>query len=118
MPAGQSGKKTILITAGPTIEPIDPVRYISNYSTGMMGYEIAKAAKKRGYKVVLVSGPVLLKVPKGIKCVSVGTASEMRKAVFKFFKSADCVIMAAAVSDFQPVSFSEKKIKKSAKKEI
>jgi phosphopantothenoylcysteine decarboxylase/phosphopantothenate--cysteine ligase len=109
-------KKTILITAGPTIEPIDPIRYISNYSTGVMGYEIAKVARKRGYKVVLISGPTSLKAPKGVRLISVKTAFEMRRAVFKFFGLADCVIMAAAVSDFYPVSFSKKKIKKITKK--
>ena len=111
-------KKTILITAGPTIEPIDPVRYISNYSTGVMGYEIAKVARKRGYKVMLISGPTSLKAPKGVRLISVKTAFEMRKAVFKFFGLADCVIMAAAVSDFHPVSFSKKKIKKLTKKKF
>ena len=113
-----SARKTILITAGPTIEPLDPVRYLSNYSTGRMGYEIAKAAKKRGYKVILVSGPTSIKPPKGIRFVPVRTAVEMKRAAFKFFKGADCVIMAAAVSDFRPARFCRKKIKKLSKKAL
>ncbi len=113
-----SARKTILITAGPTIEPLDPVRYLSNYSTGRMGYEIAKAAKKRGYKVILISGPTSIKPPEGIRFIPVRTAVEMKKAAFKFFKSADCAIMAAAVSDFRPAQFYRKKIKKLSKKAL
>jgi len=110
-------QKTFLITAGPTIEPIDPVRYISNYSTGEMGYAIAKAAKNKGHKVILVSGPTRLQPPKGVKFIPVKTALEMRKAVLGAFGRADCVIMTAAVSDFRPAAFSGKKLKKGAKKE-
>lgn len=109
-------KKTILITAGPTIEFIDPIRYLSNYSTGRMGFELAKVAKKRNYKVILISGPTPLPIPKGVRFISIKTALDMRKEVFKFFKYTDCVVMAAAVSDFRPASFSEKKIKKLSKK--
>jgi phosphopantothenoylcysteine decarboxylase/phosphopantothenate--cysteine ligase len=109
-------KKTILITAGPTIELIDPIRYLSNYSTGRMGFELAKAAKKRNYRVILISGPTPLTIPKGVRFISIKTALDMKKEVFKFFKHADCVIMAAAVSDFRPASFSVKKIKKLSKK--
>ncbi len=112
-----SRRKTILITAGPTVEPIDPVRYISNYSTGEMGYALAKAAKGKGYKVILISGPVFLDRPKGVKFIPVKTVLEMRKAVLKFFRQADCVIMTAAVADFRPAKFSSEKIKKEAKKE-
>ena len=107
-----SAEKTILITAGPTIEPIDPIRYISNYSTGRMGYEIARAAKKRGNRVTLISGPTKLAAPKGVRFIPVKTAAGMKREAFKFFKHADCVIMTAAVSDFRPVSFSWQKIKK------
>ncbi|MBU4377294.1 MAG: phosphopantothenoylcysteine decarboxylase [Candidatus Omnitrophica bacterium] len=109
--------KTFLITAGPTIEPIDPVRYISNYSTGEMGYALAVAAKKRGNKVVLISGPTALKPPKGIKFIPVKTAFEMRRAVLRHFRGADCVIMTAAVADFRPADFSGEKLKKGTKKE-
>ncbi len=110
-------KKTFLITAGPTVEPIDPVRYISNYSTGEMGYALAKASKNKGHKVILVSGPTALKPPKGVRFIPVKTALEMRKAVLRSFNGADCVIMAAAVADFRPAAFSEKKLKKGTKKE-
>ncbi|MFH0840276.1 MAG: phosphopantothenoylcysteine decarboxylase [Candidatus Omnitrophota bacterium] len=109
--------KTFLITAGPTIEPIDPVRYISNYSTGEMGYKLAAAARKRGNKVVLISGPTKLLPPKGVKFIPVKTALEMRKAVLRYFRGADCVIMTAAVADFRPADFSGKKLKKGAKEE-
>ncbi|HPS20583.1 MAG TPA: phosphopantothenoylcysteine decarboxylase [Candidatus Omnitrophota bacterium] len=104
--------KTILITAGPTQEPIDPVRYISNRSTGMMGYEIAKAAKKAGFKVCLISGPVFLPVPKVNKFIPVLTADDMRKAIKKNIRGTDVIIMAAAVCDFRPEKVSGKKIKK------
>ena len=109
-------KKTILITAGPTIEPIDPIRYLSNYSTGRMGFELAGAAKKRNYKVILISGPTLLTVPDGVRFISIKTALDMKREVFRFFKRADCVVMTAAISDFRPVSVSKKKIKKISKK--
>lgn len=110
-------KKTILITAGPTIEPIDPVRYISNYSTGEMGYALARAAIYKGHKVILISGPTALRPPKSAKFIPVDTALEMRKAVLRYFEQADCVIMTAAVADFRPAAFSAKKLKKSSKKE-
>ena len=114
--AKPSNRKTILITAGPTIEPIDPVRFISNYSTGEMGYALAAAAKRRGNRVVLVSGPTALSKPGGVKFVPVVTALEMKAAVERYFKAADCVIMTAAVADFRPAGFSGKKVKKKDKK--
>jgi phosphopantothenoylcysteine decarboxylase/phosphopantothenate--cysteine ligase len=104
--------KHILVTAGPTREKIDPVRYISNYSTGTFGYEIACAAKRRGLSVTLVSGPTLLAIPKGVKFVSVESARDMRKAVLKFLTWSDCVIMAAAVSDWRPKYSARRKMKK------
>jgi phosphopantothenoylcysteine decarboxylase/phosphopantothenate--cysteine ligase len=110
-------KKTFLITAGPTVEPIDPVRFISNYSTGAMGYELAKAAQERGHRVILISGPTALRPPKGAEFVPVKTAREMAKAASRHFRRADCVIMAAAVADFRPAVFSARKLKKSLKKE-
>ena len=109
-----SGTKTILITSGPTIEPLDPVRYLSNYSTGKMGHELAKTARKMGYRVIFISGPTTLGAPKGVKLIPVKTAVEMKKAVLKSFARADCAIMAAAVSDFRPV-FRKNKIKKGSK---
>ncbi|MEK6545659.1 MAG: bifunctional phosphopantothenoylcysteine decarboxylase/phosphopantothenate--cysteine ligase CoaBC [Nitrospinota bacterium] len=104
--------KTILITAGPTCEPIDPVRFISNPSSGKMGYAIARAAKMRGGDVVLISGPTGIPVPSGIKFISVSSAADMRREVLKEFKKSDISIMAAAVSDFTPENYSDKKIKK------
>ena len=102
----------ILITAGPTREFIDPVRFISNPSTGHMGYALAKAAKKRNHKVTVISGPVNLKPPKGIKITNTVAAAEMFKAVRRQFKKADCLIMSAAVCDFKPRQPHEHKIKK------
>lgn len=104
--------KRILVTAGPTREPIDPVRYISNLSTGLMGYKIAEEAVKRGHKVSLITGPVEIQPPKEIEVVNVVTAREMQKEVNKKVKKCDCIIMAAAVCDFRPEAESESKIKK------
>ncbi|MDP3786402.1 MAG: phosphopantothenoylcysteine decarboxylase [Candidatus Omnitrophota bacterium] len=102
----------ILITAGPTREFIDPVRFISNSSTGFLGYELAKAALRRGHKVTLISGPTPLTPPKGVKFVPVITALEMRAAVNRFYPSSDCLIMSAAVADYRPAAPVGKKIKK------
>jgi len=102
----------ILITAGPTQEPIDPIRFISNYSTGAMGFYLAQEAKAKRHQVVLVSGPVSLKPPPGVKVTSVTTAQEMLKAVKKHFSWCDALIMSAAVCDFKPQKFSQAKLKK------
>jgi phosphopantothenoylcysteine decarboxylase/phosphopantothenate--cysteine ligase len=102
------GRK-VLITAGPTVEDIDPVRYISNRSSGKMGYALAEAARNRGAEVVLVSGPTSLEFP---NAVHVRTTEEMRAAVFQNVKGADVVIKAAAPLDFRPKSVSPQKIKK------
>ena len=110
--------KHILVTAGPTREKIDPVRYISNYSTGRIGYEIASAAKSRGLSVTLVSGPTLLKVPEGVNFVPVESAEDMRRAVLKFIKRSDCVIMTAAVADWRPKYSAKRKIKKGGARSI
>jgi len=110
--------KKILIGAGPTREKIDPVRFISNYSTGSFGYEIAKEAMRKGLSVTLVSGPTTLKAPAGIKFIGVESSLDMRRAILAEFKKADCVVMAAAVVDWRPVYFAKRKIKKSAKKTI
>ncbi|MBL7071498.1 MAG: phosphopantothenoylcysteine decarboxylase [Candidatus Omnitrophica bacterium] len=108
-------RKTILITAGPTIEPLDPVRFLSNHSTGRMGFELARQAKRKRYKVILISGPTALVPPKGIRFVRIKDARQMKKEVLRFFKRADCVIMTAAVSDFRPAAVSKQKIKKASK---
>ena len=103
---------TVLVTAGPTREMIDPVRFLSNRSTGRMGYAIAEAAERRGAKVVLVSGPVALPVPAGVQLVPVVSTQDMFKAVTENAKTADVVIQAAAPADFTPESVSSQKIKK------
>nr|WP_319392837.1 bifunctional phosphopantothenoylcysteine decarboxylase/phosphopantothenate--cysteine ligase CoaBC [uncultured Desulfobacter sp.] len=104
--------KTVLVSAGPTVEPIDPVRFISNHSSGKMGYAIAAAAEKRGAKVILVSGPVSLDPPVGVACVSVGSCEQMYDAMFNHLDQADIIIKVAAVGDFKPVSVQGHKIKK------
>lgn len=104
--------KRVLITAGPTREPIDPVRYISNPSTGKMGFAIAAAAQERGADVVLVSGPVELANPEGVEVHSVQTALEMMQASAAFFPQCDIAVFTAAVSDMRPVHVSDRKLKK------
>ncbi|KAA8677040.1 bifunctional phosphopantothenoylcysteine decarboxylase/phosphopantothenate--cysteine ligase CoaBC [Clostridium sp. HV4-5-A1G] len=105
------GKK-VLVTAGPTREDIDPVRYITNRSTGKMGYSIAEEARDRGAEVTLVSGPTNLNIPFGVQFVSVRTNEEMLNAVLEKFEKQDIVVKAAAVSDYKPKVYSQKKIKK------
>lgn len=109
--------KRILITAGPTREPIDPVRYLSNRSSGKMGYAIAEEAAAAGGEVVLISGPVHLETPPGVTRLEVMTAAEMHDAVMKELDRADVIIKAAAVADYQPVRISESKIKKKEENE-
>lgn len=104
--------KHVVVTAGPTREPLDPVRFLSNYSSGKMGYAIAEEAKERGACVTLISGPVHLEPPAGVDLISVETAEEMFDAVKKHFETADVVIKAAAVADFKPVNKRTEKIKK------
>lgn len=103
----------ILVTAGPTAEAIDPVRFITNRSTGKMGYAVARSALQRGADVTLVSGPVSLKVPYGADCVPVRTSEEMFNAVSARLDSYDILIMSAAVADYTPEYVSDEKIKKS-----
>ena len=105
---------TVLVTAGPTQEPIDPVRYISNRSSGKMGYALAEAAIRRGARVILVSGPVSLEPPAGAELVSVRTAQEMRDAVFAHLEPATIIIKCAAVADFRPTRQARQKIKKTS----
>ncbi|MDP8299484.1 MAG: phosphopantothenoylcysteine decarboxylase [Candidatus Tantalella remota] len=107
-----SSLKKILISAGPTVEALDPVRYLSNRSTGTMGYEIAAESAERGFEVVLVSGPVRLAPPEGVTIKNVVSAAEMQKAVEQESRNCDCLIMAAAVCDFRPETQSGGKIKK------
>ena len=105
--------KRVMVTAGATIEAIDPVRYISNHSTGKMGYAIADALAKRGAEVVLVSGKTALQTPQGVRRVDVCSAEEMYQASVAEFEAADCAVMCAAVADYTPVEVSATKIKKS-----
>ena len=105
--------KKVLITAGPTLEPIDPVRFISNHSSGKMGYRLAEEAKRLGASVCLISGPTSETLNENsIDLVSVRTSDEMEKAVISRYQNSDIVIMAAAISDYTPKSYSDKKIKK------
>jgi len=104
--------KTFLVTAGPTREEIDPVRFLSNYSSGKMGFAIARAARDRGARVILVSGPVHLADPKGVETIHVTSAQEMYREVMDKVTEADVVIKAAAVADFRPVARGEQKTKK------
>ncbi|MCE5194132.1 MAG: bifunctional phosphopantothenoylcysteine decarboxylase/phosphopantothenate--cysteine ligase CoaBC [Nitrospiraceae bacterium] len=107
-------KKKVIVTAGPTREYLDPVRYISNRSSGRMGYALAIASMRRGAEVILISGPSSLKTPRGLKSfVPVETAAAMKNAVFSNLKDADMVIMAAAPADFFPEKTHAKKIEKS-----
>lgn len=105
--------KTVLISAGPTQEAMDPVRYISNHSSGKQGYAIAKAAKAMGANVILVSGPVQLEKIEGIQTIDVTSALDMFEAIKQNADKADYIIMAAAVSDYRPENIAEHKIKKS-----
>ncbi len=104
--------KTVLISAGPTREAIDPVRYISNRSSGRMGYALAEEALSRGASVTLVSGPTALEPPRGAEIVWVETAAEMHRALLENLNRADIIIMAAAVADYRPVEAAGQKIKK------
>ncbi len=107
-----AGKK-VLITAGPTLEPIDPVRYISNHSSGKMGFALAEAAREAGAEVILVSGPVSLDTPGGVKRINVTRTKDMKEAVLKYLPGADVIFKAAAVSDYMPVEVLDHKMKKS-----
>ena len=105
--------ETVLVTAGPTVEDIDPVRFVSNRSTGRMGYRLAEAARDRGARVILVSGPTSLEPPSGVDFVGVRSAAEMKRAVEDRGTAATVVVMAAAVSDYRPASVASQKVKKS-----
>jgi len=106
-----TGKK-ILVTAGPTCEPLDPVRYLTNHSTGKMGYALAEAAMLRGGEVTLISGPVQLKPVPFVKMIQVQTAQEMYQAVMENEQQSDVIVMSAAVADYRPAQYSSEKIKK------
>lgn len=101
-----------LITAGPTREPIDPVRYLTNRSSGRMGYALAGAARHDGHEVLLISGPTTLDVPPGVDFIPVETAQQMYDAVRDMLRGVDVAILCAAVADYRPVACAEQKIKK------
>ncbi|MDI6791521.1 MAG: bifunctional phosphopantothenoylcysteine decarboxylase/phosphopantothenate--cysteine ligase CoaBC [bacterium] len=111
-PKSEIRNRKILITAGPTQEPIDPVRYISNPSSGRMGLALAEAAHRQGGEVIVVTGPIALEPPPGVTTIRVQTAQQMREAVMEHFSSVDIFISAAAVSDYQPEKSAKEKIKK------
>jgi phosphopantothenoylcysteine decarboxylase/phosphopantothenate--cysteine ligase len=104
--------QTVLVTAGPTCEDIDPVRYLTNRSSGKMGYALAEAAQRRGAHVILVSGPTERKIPEGVDWVPARSTEEMRRAVLERASEANIAILAAAVADFRPAAVEEKKIKR------
>jgi phosphopantothenoylcysteine decarboxylase / phosphopantothenate---cysteine ligase len=105
----------IMVTAGPTIEPIDPVRYITNRSSGKMGYAIARKATMQGADVTLISGPTNIKPPLGVNFIRINTAEEMKNAVFTHREEMDVIIKAAAVADYRPAVSADQKIKKTEK---
>lgn len=111
-PAADLQGTSVLISAGPTVEDIDPVRYISNRSSGRMGLALAAAARDRGARVILVCGPISITPPEGVEVVHVRTAREMHAAVFGAVERADAVIMTAAVADYRPLRAEDTKIKK------
>ena len=104
----------VLVTAGPTEEPIDPVRYVSNRSSGKMGYAVARVARRRGAEVTLVTGPTAVAAPPGVRLVQVGSAREMHRAAEQAFASATVLVAAAAVADYRPRRALSQKLKKSA----
>jgi len=106
--------ETVLVTAGPTVEDLDPVRFLSNRSSGKMGYALAKAARRRGAEVILVNGPTSLPPPPKVRRISVRSALEMREAVFHHLEKASILLMAAAVSDYRPKQAAGQKVKKTS----
>lgn len=104
--------QTVTVTAGPTREAMDPVRFLSNHSTGKMGYAIAQCARRRGAQVNLISGPVALEAPEGVQMIPVTSACDMREAVLSVLPQSDFVIKAAAVGDYRPSEYRDNKIKK------
>jgi phosphopantothenoylcysteine decarboxylase / phosphopantothenate---cysteine ligase len=108
----------VLVTAGPTVEDLDPIRFLSNRSSGKMGYAIAQAALRRGAMVALVSGPTSLEAPTGVQLIQVRSAAQMKEAVLTLYPDMDIVVKAAAVADYRPIETAPQKIKKSKDKMI
>lgn len=111
-PDGSLAGFKIMVTAGPTVEDIDPIRFISNRSSGKMGYAVAEAARCRGAEVYLVSGPTSLNAPSGVKFIQVRSAAQMKDAVLKLYPDMDIVVKAAAVADYRPSETAGQKLKK------
>jgi phosphopantothenoylcysteine decarboxylase/phosphopantothenate--cysteine ligase len=109
---GPLAGRTVLVSAGPTFEPVDPVRFMGNRSSGKMGFALAAEAARRGARTVLVAGPVALPTPPGVERVDVVTAREMESAIHRHAAAADLIVMAAAVADYRPTHPAERKIKK------
>jgi phosphopantothenoylcysteine decarboxylase/phosphopantothenate--cysteine ligase len=109
--AALAGRR-VIVTAGPTVEPIDPVRFVSNRSSGKMGYAIAQAARDAGAEVTLVTGPTALRAPNGVRVIPIESAEEMKDAVLAVLPEMDAVVMAAAIADYRPREVSQRKIKK------
>ena len=105
-------EETIVVTAGPTCEDLDPVRFLTNRSSGKMGYALAQAAARRGARVILISGPTRLDPPQGVQFVSVRSTEQMHRAVLEHLPRATALIMAAAVADYRPVAPQTKKMKR------
>src|SRR6202043_3873800 len=112
---GDLAGRRVVVTAGGTQEPIDPVRYVGNRSSGKMGYALATEARDRGANVILISGPVALDAPYGVDVWRVETAMQMREAVFNAVGEADALIMSAAVADYRPAVMAAQKLKKEGK---
>ncbi|HEX2223557.1 MAG TPA: bifunctional phosphopantothenoylcysteine decarboxylase/phosphopantothenate--cysteine ligase CoaBC [Thermoanaerobaculia bacterium] len=110
--AGPMAGRTVLVTAGPTHEPVDPVRFLGNRSSGKMGFAVAREAARRGAHVILIAGPVDLQAPSGVTRIDVTTAREMERAVHEHAPAADLIVMAAAVADYRPRELAPAKIKK------
>ncbi|MDA3918366.1 MAG: bifunctional phosphopantothenoylcysteine decarboxylase/phosphopantothenate--cysteine ligase CoaBC [Deltaproteobacteria bacterium] len=110
--------KKILVSAGPTVEAIDPVRFVSNHSSGKMGYAIARAAEKRGGQVTLISGPVTLEPPVNVECINVVNCEEMAEQMLSHLDETDIIIKVAAVADYRPVDPADSKIKKKDNKAL
>jgi len=109
--AALAGRR-VIVTAGPTVEAIDPVRFVSNRSSGKMGYAIAQAARDAGAEVTLVTGPTALRAPNGVRVIPVESAEDMQDAVLAVLPEMDAVVMAAAIADYRPLEVSHRKIKK------
>lgn len=112
-PVHQTGRVNVLVTAGPTREPIDPVRFLTNRSSGKMGYELAHAFTAAGHQVLLISGPTALDVPDGVDFIPVETAAEMHEAVRHHITRMQVAVFSAAVADYTPVRVAPEKLKKS-----